>query len=183
MLPGRLLISRLGRHFVEDAIGIWPERGSVDLGLTRVNLNREIFGLEDILRSLIGKYLNKISLFSHEALTEGNMDPRRVLLDGLVATTTTQVAVGGPHASRTLAIIMVGLPARGKTYISRKIARYLTWLGSKAKIFNVGNYRRDVLGAGMLICCSMHTYMPMIHAPVSHSLRTLHNSPNCRLFW
>ena len=37
---------------------------------------------------------------------------------------------------------MVGLPARGKTYISRKICRYLSWLGYKCKVFNIGNYRR-----------------------------------------
>jgi hypothetical protein len=55
---------------------------------------------------------------------------------------------GSAFNGRILAIIMVGLPARGKTYCSRKLARYLTWLGSKARIFNVGNYRRDALGAG-----------------------------------
>nr|KAJ3418631.1 Fructose-2,6-bisphosphatase [Polyrhizophydium stewartii] len=42
---------------------------------------------------------------------------------------------------------MVGLPARGKTYIARKVARYLTWLGHHSRIFNVGNYRRDAVGA------------------------------------
>uniref|UniRef100_A0A0M3JDG1 6PF2K domain-containing protein n=1 Tax=Anisakis simplex TaxID=6269 RepID=A0A0M3JDG1_ANISI len=26
-------------------------------------------------------------------------------------------------------IVMVGLPARGKTYISRKLCRYLKWIG------------------------------------------------------
>ena len=46
-----------------------------------------------------------------------------------------------------LACVMVGLPARGKTYIARKVARYLTWLGHRARIFNVGNYRRDAVGA------------------------------------
>ncbi|RMZ98015.1 6-phosphofructo-2-kinase fructose-2-6-bisphosphatase-like isoform X1, partial [Brachionus plicatilis] len=40
-------------------------------------------------------------------------------------------------------ICMVGLPARGKTYISRKLARYLTWIGVKTKVFNVGEYRRE----------------------------------------
>ena len=38
---------------------------------------------------------------------------------------------------------MVGLPARGKTYISRKLARYLHWIGVKTKVFNVGEYRRE----------------------------------------
>lgn len=41
---------------------------------------------------------------------------------------------------------MVGLPARGKTYISRKICRYLSWLGYKCKVFNIGNYRRQLCG-------------------------------------
>lgn len=42
---------------------------------------------------------------------------------------------------------MVGLPARGKTYIARKMARYLSWQGVAARVFNVGNYRRAHLGA------------------------------------
>lgn len=29
--------------------------------------------------------------------------------------------------------VMVGLPARGKTYISKKLARYLNWIGVKTK--------------------------------------------------
>ena len=45
-----------------------------------------------------------------------------------------------------LVIIMVGLPARGKSYTSNKIKRYLSWLGYNVKIFNVGNYRRELLG-------------------------------------
>ncbi|KAJ3289160.1 Fructose-2,6-bisphosphatase, partial [Borealophlyctis nickersoniae] len=44
---------------------------------------------------------------------------------------------------------MVGLPARGKTFIARKTARYLSWLGHHSKIFNVGNYRREVVGANV----------------------------------
>src|SRR5687768_2961241 len=42
---------------------------------------------------------------------------------------------------------MVGLPARGKTFLARKLARYLNWLGRPARVFNVGNYRRDRLGS------------------------------------
>ncbi|XP_064633197.1 6-phosphofructo-2-kinase/fructose-2,6-bisphosphatase-like isoform X4 [Lineus longissimus] len=40
-------------------------------------------------------------------------------------------------------ICMVGLPARGKTYISKKLARYLNWVGICTKVFNVGEYRRQ----------------------------------------
>lgn len=49
--------------------------------------------------------------------------------------------------SDRLVVVMVGLPARGKTYIARKLARYLRWQGRQARVFNVGNYRRERLGA------------------------------------
>ena len=51
------------------------------------------------------------------------------------------------RSNRKLAIVMVGLPARGKTYTAKKLARYLLWLGYNAQVFNVGNYRRSRLGA------------------------------------
>nr|XP_034370203.1 6-phosphofructo-2-kinase/fructose-2,6-bisphosphatase 1-like isoform X2 [Arvicanthis niloticus] len=40
-------------------------------------------------------------------------------------------------------VIMVGLPARGKTYISTKLTRYLNWIGTPTKMFNLGQYRRE----------------------------------------
>jgi len=40
-------------------------------------------------------------------------------------------------------ICLVGLPARGKTYISKKLNRYLHWIGVRTKVFNVGEYRRE----------------------------------------
>ena len=46
-----------------------------------------------------------------------------------------------------LALVMVGLPARGKTHIARRLARYLSWLGYQTRVFNVGNYRRARLGS------------------------------------
>lgn len=45
------------------------------------------------------------------------------------------------------AFVMVGLPARGKSFMARKVARYLSWLGHKTQVFNVGAYRRERLGA------------------------------------
>ncbi|KAE8449726.1 hypothetical protein EG329_007501 [Mollisiaceae sp. DMI_Dod_QoI] len=47
-----------------------------------------------------------------------------------------------------LVVIMVGLPARGKSYITKKIARYLSWQQHEARIFNVGNRRRVAAGGG-----------------------------------
>lgn len=50
---------------------------------------------------------------------------------------------------RRLALVMVGLPARGKTFTARKVARYLKWLGYATRWFNVGNYRRERFGASV----------------------------------
>lgn len=41
---------------------------------------------------------------------------------------------------------MVGLPARGKSYLVKKIARYLNWLQHPTRIFNVGERRRVAAG-------------------------------------
>lgn len=41
---------------------------------------------------------------------------------------------------------MVGLPARGKTYIARKLNRYFNWLGYRSRVFIHGNYRREICG-------------------------------------
>ena len=46
-----------------------------------------------------------------------------------------------------LVIVMVGLPARGKTYIGRRLKQYLRFFHDcRTEIFNVGNYRRRVFG-------------------------------------
>ncbi|KAL2825461.1 6-phosphofructo-2-kinase-domain-containing protein [Aspergillus cavernicola] len=41
---------------------------------------------------------------------------------------------------------MVGLPARGKSYVTKKLARYLNWLQHDTEIFNVGERRRVAAG-------------------------------------
>ena len=49
--------------------------------------------------------------------------------------------------SPKLAVVMVGLQARGKSYTARRIERYLSWLGYHTGVFNVGEYRRARVGA------------------------------------
>mmetsp|Transcript_42456 Transcript_42456/g.76285 ORF Transcript_42456/g.76285 Transcript_42456/m.76285 type:complete len:518 (+) Transcript_42456:48-1601(+) len=46
-----------------------------------------------------------------------------------------------------LVVCLVGLPARGKSFISRKVERFLRWTGSNTRMFNVGKYRRDAVDA------------------------------------
>lgn len=48
-------------------------------------------------------------------------------------------------ATKKLCIVMVGLPARGKTHVARCLERYLNWLGINSSVFNVGDYRRATL--------------------------------------
>ncbi|ORX98718.1 bifunctional 6-phosphofructo-2-kinase/fructose-2,6-bisphosphate 2-phosphatase [Basidiobolus meristosporus CBS 931.73] len=49
--------------------------------------------------------------------------------------------------SERIVCVMVGLPARGKTYVAQRVCRYLNWLGISTRVFNVGNYRRKNAGA------------------------------------
>lgn len=49
--------------------------------------------------------------------------------------------------SEKLVLVMVGLPARGKTSVARKLQRYLSWLGYRTFCVNVGDYRRVRAGA------------------------------------
>ena len=53
-----------------------------------------------------------------------------------------------PRRGRKHLIVMVGLPARGKTFTARKLVGYLSWLGYPTRAFNVGAERRSSLGAG-----------------------------------
>ncbi|KAI0918520.1 hypothetical protein AcW1_009606 [Taiwanofungus camphoratus] len=49
------------------------------------------------------------------------------------------------HAGKIL-VLTVGLPARGKTHVSRALERYLRWTGVKTQVISLGDYRRKVLG-------------------------------------
>jgi hypothetical protein len=42
----------------------------------------------------------------------------------------------------TLLLVLVGLPARGKSYAAHKLSAYLSWRGVQCQTFNVGSQRR-----------------------------------------
>ena len=46
-----------------------------------------------------------------------------------------------PASRKKLVIVLVGLPARGKSYISHRLVNYLTWIGVRCRLFNVGAFR------------------------------------------
>jgi predicted kinase len=60
----------------------------------------------------------------------------------------TPLEVVGATASDKLLIVMVGLPGSGKTFVSKRICRYISFFQNiPSKIFNVGDYRREMFGA------------------------------------
>ncbi|KAI8968439.1 6-phosphofructo-2-kinase-domain-containing protein [Mycotypha africana] len=61
---------------------------------------------------------------------------------GAVHTIVTPNLKANRQLDSKLVVIMVGLPARGKSYIVKKLRRYLNWLQYETKVFNVGNLRR-----------------------------------------
>ncbi|OWB81217.1 kinase activity protein [[Candida] boidinii] len=46
------------------------------------------------------------------------------------------------NTNERVVVVMIGLPARGKSYLSNKLVRYLNWLQINARLFNVGSTRR-----------------------------------------
>lgn len=45
-----------------------------------------------------------------------------------------------------LVVALVGLPNSGKTYIARKISRYLRWISYRTRAFSIAKYRLDRVG-------------------------------------
>lgn len=43
-----------------------------------------------------------------------------------------------------MAIIMMGMPATGKTFTARNLSRYLRWMGVRTKTFSVARYRKFI---------------------------------------
>jgi predicted kinase len=53
------------------------------------------------------------------------------------------MAQPGGTSSGKIIFALVGLPARGKSYLSAKIVGYFNWLGIPSKVFNAGRKRRS----------------------------------------
>jgi 6-phosphofructo-2-kinase len=68
----------------------------------------------------------------------------------------SEIQICDVDVSTKLVIVMVGLPARGKSYVTKKLARYLNWLQHDTKIFNVGNRRRKIAGRPLDYAVSGH---------------------------
>lgn len=79
-------------------------------------------------------------------LTKPPPSARKAYTLNIPGQTSSKTSPDGKIASvdvgSKLVIVMVGLPARGKSYITNKLTRYLNWLQHDCRVFNVGNTRR-----------------------------------------
>ncbi len=90
-------------------------------------------------KARLGRLYGKDRAHTHEAAFD-NPVPQPVTINDDTWSTKTP--------GDRLVIVMVGLPARGKTYIGRRLKQYLRFFHDcRTEIFNVGNYRRKMFGA------------------------------------
>ncbi|EMD35440.1 hypothetical protein CERSUDRAFT_85419 [Gelatoporia subvermispora B] len=84
------------------------------------------------------------------------------------------------HAGKIL-VLTVGLPARGKTHISRALERYLRWTGVKTTVISLGDYRRKVLGGAQKVPPDYFTLGPK--SPETLALRQKVSDGCEQLIW
>ncbi|QUC17041.1 uncharacterized protein UV8b_01282 [Ustilaginoidea virens] len=76
-----------------------------------------------------------------------------------------------------LVIVMVGLPARGKSYITKKLQRYLSWQQHDSRIFNVGNRRRHAAGIKVAAHANLAPEPQCLDPPVEAATILLNGTP------
>jgi 6-phosphofructo-2-kinase len=81
-----------------------------------------------------------------------------------------------------LVIVMVGLPARGKSYITKKLQRYLSWQQHESRIFNVGNRRRVAAGRRASVHPKLAPESDCLDPPVRAAQILLNGVPEQRAF-
>lgn len=99
--------------------------------------------------------------------------PKKAYTLNIAGQTSSKTSPDGRIASvdvgSKMVIVMVGLPARGKSYITNKLTRYLNWLQHDCRVFNVGNTRRmdktNVLGPAS-------SPLPDTNTPLPHTGRS-----------
>ncbi|PPQ89242.1 hypothetical protein CVT25_001321 [Psilocybe cyanescens] len=88
------------------------------------------------------------------------------------------------HAGKIL-VITIGLPARGKTHISRALERYLRWMGVKTQVVSLGDYRRKTLGGAQKLPPDYFTHVGTLgeKSPETDALRKKIQNGCEQLIW
>ncbi|PKY02445.1 bifunctional 6-phosphofructo-2-kinase/fructose-2,6-bisphosphate 2-phosphatase [Aspergillus campestris IBT 28561] len=120
---------------------------------------------------------------SNQASTPGSGRLRATTLD-IPGLTKSKVSPDGRIAQRDLGsklvVVMVGLPARGKSYVTKKLARYLNWLQHDTEIFNVGERRRVAAGKSPTPAKPRDHRKSSVHKDLIDSVRRLSVSVNSK---
>ncbi|KAI4872520.1 hypothetical protein NFI96_025143 [Prochilodus magdalenae] len=111
----------------QEQTGAYADPSAEDLGAMGWRLNKP----KERLAPSFPSYLSVMSPHSAEKL--------------LCDSQTDPPASRPQFTNSPTMIVMVGLPARGKTYISKKLTRYLNWIGVPTQVFNLGQYRREAV--------------------------------------
>lgn len=75
-----------------------------------------------------------------------------------------------------IAVIMVGLPARGKSFIARNLARYLQWIGVQTQVVSLATIRSASIGTALrapFFDPSTTTYISMLFTHLSENKEAL----------
>lgn len=99
--------------------------------------------------SAITLFLRRITNNGNRSVVKKQNTRFRIIADdnsmgSLAETPMTPISWNSLGLEQPLVIAMVGLPARGKSYIVKMIIRYLKWTGFECQNFNVGSYRRKI---------------------------------------
>jgi hypothetical protein len=64
----------------------------------------------------------------------------------------------GSKGGGKLVIVMVGLPGAGKTFIARKVSRFLRWVSYRTRVFSIAKYRSANTSP---LYCSFDTFLTL----------------------